>query len=297
MQDTEGNTALHLAIQARSFTMFCALLGNVEVKLNLTNNHGETPRDISQSKLPRGMGHGLNSENKICAALQSAGAKHGVCRQDKRQEMYTRRVKPEDEENESEKLRNAAQALIIASVLIATVAFSATFALPGGYRADGHTNGGTPTRAGSYVFDAFMMVTTLAFICSTIATGGFAFAAIPMVSLDSRRINLAISMLFLSRSVTCMAIAFALGVYMVLAPVATGTAVAACVIAPAVLLSVNMEIIIKFVILAPPLCNRIGLYPGIVQLVRMHVFLVVMALWPVIVTFGWAALARIQRHR
>uniref|UniRef100_A0A8R7UKV3 Uncharacterized protein n=1 Tax=Triticum urartu TaxID=4572 RepID=A0A8R7UKV3_TRIUA len=51
MQDNDGNTALHLAIQARNFRMFCALFGNPEVNLNITNNQGETPFDLSISKL------------------------------------------------------------------------------------------------------------------------------------------------------------------------------------------------------------------------------------------------------
>ena len=181
MQDNDGNTALHLAIQARSFRMFCALFGNLEVKLNLANNHGETPGDMSRNKLPRGLYYGQNSEHKIFMVLRSVGVNHGALRCDKTEERYSRDVKLE-EDKESEMLRNAAQALIIASVLIATVAFSATFALPGGYRADDHTNGGTPTLAGSYVFDAFMMATTLAFICSSMATVGFVFAATPMLA-------------------------------------------------------------------------------------------------------------------
>jgi ankyrin repeat protein len=57
MQDSDGNTALHLAIQGGRLRMFCALFGNREVNLNLTNNQGETPRDLSRSKLPRGMGY------------------------------------------------------------------------------------------------------------------------------------------------------------------------------------------------------------------------------------------------
>jgi ankyrin repeat protein len=55
MQDNDGNTALHLAIKAGSFRMFCALLGIPELNMNLTNKQGETPYDVSISKLRRGM--------------------------------------------------------------------------------------------------------------------------------------------------------------------------------------------------------------------------------------------------
>lgn len=55
MQDKDGNTALHLAIQANHLRLFCALLGNPEVNLDLTNHSGHTPLDLSRSMLPRGM--------------------------------------------------------------------------------------------------------------------------------------------------------------------------------------------------------------------------------------------------
>lgn len=184
-----------------------------------------------------------NPENKIHRALWSVGANQGALRWDKIEEMYRQRINPDHEEKESERLKDATQTLIIVSVLISTVAFSATFALPGGFIADDHTNGGTPTLAGSYVFDAFIMATTLAFICSALATGGFAVAAVPMVNLKARTKNFLLSALVLWSSVTCMSIAFALGVYMALAPVTRITAVSVCVITPTIMLSTNMEAI------------------------------------------------------
>jgi ankyrin repeat protein len=55
MQDNDGNTALHLAIQSGRFRVFCALFGNLKVNLHLTNNLGETPCDVSRSKIPHGL--------------------------------------------------------------------------------------------------------------------------------------------------------------------------------------------------------------------------------------------------
>ena len=54
MQDNDGNTALHLAIQAGSLRMFCALLGNQQIHLNISNKKGQTALDISQYKIPPG---------------------------------------------------------------------------------------------------------------------------------------------------------------------------------------------------------------------------------------------------
>jgi ankyrin repeat protein len=62
MQDDDGNTALHLAVEAGSLRMFCYLLGNRQVNLNLVNRKGRTPLDIAQSKIPQG---GLYSQQVI----------------------------------------------------------------------------------------------------------------------------------------------------------------------------------------------------------------------------------------
>jgi ankyrin repeat protein len=59
MQDNDGNTALHLALKARSFWMFYRLFRRREVDLNLTNNDGETYLDVSRSNLPFEMAYTL----------------------------------------------------------------------------------------------------------------------------------------------------------------------------------------------------------------------------------------------
>ena len=55
MQDKDENTALHLAIRKGSLLMFCSLLGNRQVQLNLTNKKGETPLDIAYQNIPKGL--------------------------------------------------------------------------------------------------------------------------------------------------------------------------------------------------------------------------------------------------
>ena len=49
MVDNDGNTALHLAVEAGSLQMFCPLLANPQVNLNLPNSRGETPLDIAEN--------------------------------------------------------------------------------------------------------------------------------------------------------------------------------------------------------------------------------------------------------
>ncbi|KAI5021175.1 hypothetical protein ZWY2020_055020 [Hordeum vulgare] len=186
----------------------------------------------------------------------------------------------------------------IGSVLIATVAFGVTFALPGGYRADDHINGGTPTLVGRYTLDAFMMANALAFICSSIATIGLMFSGSSIVKLVSRQINLRTSVFFVSSSLTSLAAAFALGVYMVLAPVAHDTAIAVCAFTPLAVLYKNAEFLVKLGILARPLRLRVGLARAIKKISIIIIITLLKELWPFILIFAWAAIARkLRNHR
>lgn len=55
MKDNDGNTALHIAVQAGSLIMFYHLFWNKQVELNLTNEKGETPKDIALRNVPHGL--------------------------------------------------------------------------------------------------------------------------------------------------------------------------------------------------------------------------------------------------
>ncbi|KAM0887349.1 hypothetical protein ACQ4PT_029082 [Festuca glaucescens] len=123
----------------------------------------------------------------IHRALTRAVANHGVYRRDQFEEEYILQPKRADEEKESVKLNNSTQTLGISSVLITTVAFGAAFAPPGGYVADDHAQGGTPTLAGSYAFDAFTMANMLAFTCSAMGTIGLMYSGITTSTCPSAR--------------------------------------------------------------------------------------------------------------
>lgn len=58
LQDNDGNTAMHVAVQHRYKYTFCSLLKNKEVNLNIPNHKGQTPLDISCSKIPEGFIYG-----------------------------------------------------------------------------------------------------------------------------------------------------------------------------------------------------------------------------------------------
>ncbi|XP_062193522.1 protein ACCELERATED CELL DEATH 6-like [Phragmites australis] len=295
MQDNDGNTALHLAVQDGSLRMFSALFGNRQVDLNLTNAKGQTPLDISRCKIPLGMNYNQNIESLIHNALKRGGARYGCCRWDHFQGKHINQEGLDYKKDELKRLKDSTQTQCIGSVLIATVTFGATFAIPGGYKADDHNNGGTATLAGRYGFDAFVMANTLAFICSTIATIGLMFSGTSMIDLKSRGMYFNASVLFISSSVTSLSAAFALGVYTVLAPVAHNIAVAVCVMSPLVVLSKNMEILIKLGLLARPLCVRMGLLKSLMWLGIIAAVNMILEFWPFIVIFCSAS-ARNHHH-
>uniref|UniRef100_A0ACD5XH31 Uncharacterized protein n=1 Tax=Avena sativa TaxID=4498 RepID=A0ACD5XH31_AVESA len=187
MQDNDGNTVLHITVQAESLIMFWALFANRQVDLNLTNGKGQTPLDIAGFNRDKGsLNFNQNSEVKIHAALKRANAKSGIFRQDYFKGDYILQ-KRQGEKLEMEKLKDSTQNLCIVSALIATVTFGATFAMPGGYRADDHTNGGTPTLAGRYAFDAFTWANALAFTSATIATTALMCSGSPWHNTRRRR--------------------------------------------------------------------------------------------------------------
>lgn len=205
-----------------------------------------------------------------------------------------------DESKQMEKVKDSTATLSILSVLIVTVTFGATFVVPaGGYNiADDHNNGaGTATppiilaQQRRYASDAFIASNTLAFVFSTIATVGLMHSGAPFLNPRSRKMHLTTATYLVSFSIACLAAAFALGAYVVLAPVAHKTAAATCVLTSLVLLYPNVEFIWRRRLLLPPLRTRKGLIWAWVYSAYLITANSVLGYWPLILIFGWAAYA------
>ncbi|RCV39991.1 hypothetical protein SETIT_9G015700v2 [Setaria italica] len=304
IQDEDGNTALHLAVDNQNISMVIRLLRNQHVCLNLRNAEGQTELDLARSRIREGFFFRWNPDKVIYRMLVALGAKHGNdYRWDR---LLQNRFKPKAgddaearkllEKEESDKLTSSTQTLSIGSVLIATVTFGASFALPGGNIADDHPNGGSPTLAGRWYFDAFVVANTLAFLCSSLATVGLMFSGMGMVTLPFRRLHFNISLLFASSAVTSLTAAFALGVYMVLAPVARSTAIAICAISPVVLLYRSAQDLWRIALVSGILYRRRGLPVWLMYSVQAVFGQFVLHLWPFAVIFGWAGYLRERRH-
>lgn len=102
------------------------------------------------------------NEEQIFKALKCVGAERGIFHQGFLNEYGIDQAR-QDEIYTVNQVKEGTQSRCIVSVLIATVTFGAMFAMPGGYRADDHPNAGSPTLAGTFAFDAFILANTLAF--------------------------------------------------------------------------------------------------------------------------------------
>jgi hypothetical protein len=120
------------------------------------------------------------------------------------------------ESKEMEMVKDSTGTLCIGSVLIATVTFGVTFAVPVGYIADDQNDGGTPVLARRYAFDAFIVSNTLAFVLSAMTTLGLMLSGNPLLNPRSRKVHLTTASYLVAFSITSLTAAFALGAYVVL---------------------------------------------------------------------------------
>jgi hypothetical protein len=236
-----------------------------------------------------------NNEEKICSALSIVGAKRGNCHHD-HLKTTDEIVKARNDEISILKIvKDTTETLCIGSALIATVTFGASFAIPGGYRADDHTNAGTPILAGRYAFDAFIVANALAFTFSAMATISLMYSGTPMLQTQSRVMHLIAAYFLMEISVTSLVAAFAFGAYMMLAPVAHKAAITVCVLSSLVLLYSNLEVAVKNAIVTPAIIYRsLGISHNIVLTLPLSLLslmgAILVNLWPVVLVFGLNAL-------
>lgn len=283
-QDNEGNTALHQAVVVGDWWIFASLFVNKQVDLNLPNNMQHTPLGLSINTIPTGLYCLLHSQILIQETLMSANATRDIC-----QREYSTQSAAE---NDDKVISDSTQFLGIALVLIITMAFGATFALPGGYRADDHDDGGTPTLARLKEFQGFMMANTLAFVCSSIAVLSLVFAGTPTVELPMRYRHYNISIWLSFNAIGSLCIAFVIAVYVMITPVAARTSIAVIVVIASVAILHSPSILEKFYKFLIVLFIRLGILP----ILRSDISKTLLLLcWPIIVIFGWQEYA--SRHQ
>uniref|UniRef100_J3MWL6 PGG domain-containing protein n=1 Tax=Oryza brachyantha TaxID=4533 RepID=J3MWL6_ORYBR len=308
VQDVDGNTALHLAVYIEDQPIFNCLFENRQVRLDLTNRHGLTVLALAALNLEeRTFNFRSNPQAIIFKTLLIVDAPDSDTRfnddDDTNSDIIdnqeiNERMKAE-EEKLSRDITTGTQVMGIVSVLVATVTFAAAFALPGGYRADDHTNAGTPTLAGSYAFDALIISIALAFICGLLATSSLLYYGVPMVDFSIRFKYFNASMHLLQSSVKSLSVAFALGLYLAMFPVAHQATITVCVIVSIGLLYGNVEIR-QTIMVMKTVSARIG-FQGALQLnartLRLH-YAIIKAIfnkfWSFVLIFGLPAIRKIN---
>ncbi|CAL4993248.1 unnamed protein product [Urochloa decumbens] len=150
-QDKEGNTALHLAVLAGEFKVISKLLSSGKMQLHIMNNDGHTPSDLIENST------GFYLMVRLVVKMFIYGAQFRPQRQDHINEWNGQDIM---------KWREAtSKNLAIVSTLVATVAFSAAFNVPGSYGSDGKAN-----LNGNRMYNTFLVLDTIAMTTSVMAT-------------------------------------------------------------------------------------------------------------------------------
>ncbi|XP_062198250.1 protein ACCELERATED CELL DEATH 6-like isoform X2 [Phragmites australis] len=150
-QDMQGNTALHLAVQAGEYKVVSKLLYSGKVQAHIMNNAGLTPSDLIENSTS------FYSMVRLLVKLYVYGAQFRPQRQDHIKKWAGQDIV---------KWRVAtSKNLAIVSTLVATVAFSAAFNVPGSYGSDGKAN-----LNGNRMYTAFLVLDTIAVTTAVMAT-------------------------------------------------------------------------------------------------------------------------------
>ncbi|KAF7055805.1 hypothetical protein CFC21_063286 [Triticum aestivum] len=150
-QDNEGNTPLHLAVVAGEHKVIYKLLSSGKVRAHIMNDAGCTPSDLIENST------GFYSMASLVVELYVMGARFRPQRQDHIEKWNGQDIMKWRE--------TTSKNIAVVSTLVATVAFSAAFNVPGSYGSSGKAN-----LSGHRRYDAFMVLDTIAMTTSVIAT-------------------------------------------------------------------------------------------------------------------------------
>ncbi|TVU06614.1 hypothetical protein EJB05_49838, partial [Eragrostis curvula] len=293
IQDNKGNTALHLAIMEGDVDIFRCLMRNKYVHINLQNKDGKTPMDLAHGKVQSGFYFGLTAHRRILEMLTLANALPANRRRDQLNEYYPCL----SEKEESQKITDFAQIVGIGSVLVATATFAAAFTMPGGVLSPDDAEksspgsapppAGTPVFARRFAFDGFVISNTLAFICSTLATFSLVYCGVAAVHIRRRikLVSFSLALLLCAARSFCAAFAFAL--YLLLAKVEMGTAIAACVMTSLALLDGAWFVMASFHDTTAVLSRRAP--TTLLRLGTGFLVNILYLFWPYLVIFGLLA--------
>ncbi|KAH9323578.1 hypothetical protein KI387_018217 [Taxus chinensis] len=242
-QDDNGDTVLHVATRNQLTQMVRWLVSCTSVNVNAVNNQGVTALDILEKDATH------SGAMIIAAALKEAQAQRGYelpkladhsSKTDRKRGMnsitqlaqaqlfetgYQVNDMAKDLRNlHKEGIKNAGNTVTVVAVLIATVAFSAMFTVPGGLNNDK----GTAAMANTVAFKVFVITDTVALFSSLMIV-------LILVTVVPFHRKVVLKFVFLINkilwvAVGCTASAFLAAGYVVVAPETMWVAVSMCVV-------------------------------------------------------------------
>ncbi|KAL3742724.1 hypothetical protein ACJRO7_018093 [Eucalyptus globulus] len=177
-QDTNGNTALHLAALHKQYNIIYTLARDKRVDRLATNKDHLTAVDIFEAH--KEVGYRAAKVRHVLRFSHGSPFRQGRVIEDVKKRLdkqfaegqravsVTAENNTANRENDDSSKRTTIEIQLLVAVLIATVAFTATFTMPGGYNNDG-PNQGLATLAGRAAFQAFVISNSIAFSFSTLA--------------------------------------------------------------------------------------------------------------------------------
>ncbi|CAL5413376.1 unnamed protein product [Camellia sinensis] len=196
--DEDGNTPLHLAAVDGHNRSVHALAWDKRVNVNLRNHGGKTALDVVEEL--------METEVSLTQRITRLILQPSATRKTIRPEL-----KPESPATK-EYRDNMVNTLLLVSILVTTVTFSAGFTLPGGYN-NSYPHEGMATLVTRLSFQIFLISNTIALYSSIIAAVNLFWAQFSDTKLVTGALN--ISGPLLGVSLVMMSVAFTTGVYLV----------------------------------------------------------------------------------
>ncbi|MQM05200.1 hypothetical protein Taro_038008 [Colocasia esculenta] len=217
--DKNGNTPLHLAVTNFSLKMVRILAMDRRVRMDALNGHKLTALDI----VIRFDDNSRMLLRRIMSLLRIAGAKRGPMRAD----IAASQVGGVKKDTIRQYAKHYAQNVALVAILITTITFAAAFTMPGGFKNSGRDEG-KATLGWTLGFKAFLISDTLA-MCSS-ATVAFLYVWTVIDDSDYLYHHYTIAEALMWVALLGTVVAFATGVYAVVASECLWLAIVVCII-------------------------------------------------------------------
>lgn len=162
MQDKDGRTALHYAVQQCDPRLVAALLSHESIDPTILDNRGKSA--ASQLSSIRIDDKTLDWKEVHVLMLKAVPKDDDISWYNLRKGAKKQETIESRRQRESMTQQYRSNTALVA-ILLATITFTAAFTLPGGYSSDS-ANAGLPTMSGKITFIAFLIFDTLA-MCSS----------------------------------------------------------------------------------------------------------------------------------